>query len=334
MTPLTFQPILKRIRWGGTRLGSVLGKPLESYSDYAESWEISDHGADQSRVEENLSVDQVYQDWPLNRLVKERAEELFGVQAHKFHQFPLLVKFLDAKDCLSLQVHPNDQQAVLFDPNENGKTEAWVILESGPESRIYAGLKAGVDHEMLRSCLPEGGKPPQNDIEDCLHSFSVSPGDCVYIPAGTVHAIGAGILLAEIQQSSDLTFRLHDWGYLDEEGDPREIHIKKALQCTDFQRGPIQPCLPKIIPGVDHQVEELVRSDFFVILRHRVEQPVQILTAGRFRIFLVLEGAGTFLAKNWQQDFRKGQTCLLPASTTEVTVRPQTTMGILEVFIE
>ena len=130
MQPLTFSPILKRIRWGGRRLGTLLGKPLGPETDYAESWEIVDHGDDQSTVAAGP-----FAGWTLKKLVKERGTELFGRHAGR-RQFPLLVKFLDANDRLSLQVHPNDVQAKQFDPSENGKTEAWVIVHADPGSRL------------------------------------------------------------------------------------------------------------------------------------------------------------------------------------------------------
>jgi len=197
--PLKFTPILKRIRWGGRRLGDVLNKPIAAFSDYAESWEICDHGADQSVVENGP-----WRGKTLQQLVREHADELLG-KHRNLSQFPLLLKFLDAHDRLSLQVHPNDAQARRFVPGECGKTEAWVILAADPGSCIYAGLKAGVDERALREALAQG------TVEQRLHRLTVVAGDCLYIPAGTVHAIGEGILLAEVQQSSDLTFRLFDW---------------------------------------------------------------------------------------------------------------------------
>src|SRR5690606_25224095 len=149
MHPLEFQPILKRARWGGRRLES-LGKRLGDGNDYAESWELADHGDDQSVV---LGSD--YEGWTLRRLVTERNKELFGRHAGRT-QFPLLLKFLDANDRLSVQVHPNDEQAKQFDAHENGKTEAWVIIDAQPGSRIFAGLNNGVTRDELRQAATDG----------------------------------------------------------------------------------------------------------------------------------------------------------------------------------
>ncbi len=230
MQPLRFQPILKRIRWGGRKLGTALGKPLGPETDYAESWEVVDHGEDQSLVVGGGAFD----GWPLSRLMHEHNAPLMGRHAGT-SQFPLLVKFLDAQENLSVQVHPDDELARQFDPAENGKTEAWVIIDAAPDSRLYVGLRSGVSANELTTGLASGS------IEPLLHQVLVKPGDCVFVPAGTVHAIGAGVLLAEIQQSSDLTFRVDDWNRLGTDGKPRELHIDQAMKCIDFKSGPVDP---------------------------------------------------------------------------------------------
>ena len=321
MKPLEFQPILKQIRWGGIRLGTLLNKPIGEGTDYAESWEIADHGDDQSLV-----IQGDYKAWPLERMVAEQGTELFGVHApHK--QFPLLVKFLDATDRLSLQVHPNDEQAKLIDSHENGKTEAWVIVDAAPGSCLYAGLKSGIDHKLLAESLAQG------TVEECLHRFHVSQGDCVYIPAGTVHAIGEGILLEEIQQSSDLTFRLCDWGRVGSDGNPRPLHVEQALNCIDFDRGPVDPLVPKIIFGGRHTVEELVRCDFFVIRRHTTEEPFTIATDNRFHILTLLGGCAELVCGDDRREFAMGRTILLPASAADARLMPTGEIILLETFL-
>ncbi|MBS0265706.1 MAG: class I mannose-6-phosphate isomerase, partial [Planctomycetes bacterium] len=217
MGPLKFTPLLKRIRWGGRRLGELLGKALGNESDYAESWEICDHGVDQSRVASGP-----FAGLTLQELVQQQGHQLFGPGCIET-QFPLLIKFLDANDRLSVQVHPNDEQAHAFLPWERGKTEAWVILSADPGSCVYAGLKSGVTRESLMQALQAGS------VEECLHKLPVAPGDCIFVPAGTVHAIGEGIVLAEVQQSSNLTFRLFDWNRLGQDGRPRQLHIEESL---------------------------------------------------------------------------------------------------------
>jgi mannose-6-phosphate isomerase len=311
MHVMQFQPILKRIRWGGLRLGTVLNKPLGDGSDYAESWEIVDHGQDQSIV-----AGGPLDGWTLSRLVEEHAAELLGVHA-SLSQFPLLVKFLDAQDTLSVQVHPNDQQARRFDPQENGKSEAWVILEAEPGSRLYVGLKEGVDRAQLAAHIAAGTLPK------CLHSFPVQPGDCVFVPAGTVHAIGAGILLAEIQQSSDLTFRLYDWGRLGSDGRPRELHIEEALECIDFNRGPVDPVMPRVIADEPHRIEALVRSQHFSIDRHTTTEPFAVTPENRFRILLLLDGRAKLVCDHKPHALQRGQTLLVPAAAPDSRIVPE-----------
>src|SRR5262249_50257376 len=161
----------------------LLGKAIGPEPDYAESWEICDHGVDQSIV-----AGGPFRGWELNRLTRGQSGELLGKHAG-LPQFPLLIKFLDARDRLSVQVHPSDELARTYVPDEHGKTEAWVILAAEPKSAVYAGLKSGVDEATLRGALARG------TVEDCLHRVSVAAGDCLYIPAGAVHAIGEGVLL-------------------------------------------------------------------------------------------------------------------------------------------
>lgn len=321
MNPLVFEPLLKRIRWGGRRLGELLGKEIGPESDYAESWELADHGTDQTQVTQGPFAGHT-----LQQLMQQENVALLGRDSG-LTQFPLLIKYLDANDWLSLQVHPNDEQARQYDPSENGKTEAWIILDARPDSRICAGLKPGVDRDQLSQHLQNG------TIEDCLNRFPVNAGDCVFVPAGTVHAIGPGIVLAEIQQQSNLTFRLHDWGRLGTDGQPREIHIDESLACTDFERGPVLPATPQILADGDHRHEELVRDRYFVIHRHRASQSIPLPTSDQFHIVMVLEGRLTVAAGDEQQSLSRGSTLLIPAACGEVTITPDDTAVFLDVFL-
>ena len=333
MTPLRFRPLLKRIRWGGTRLGSVLGKPIGSESDYAESWELCDHGSDQSVVDGGP-----WNGLTLRQLMTRHRRELCGTE-RRLRQFPLLVKFLDASDRLSVQVHPNDVQARFFNPHENGKTEAWVILDARPDSRLYAGLKRGVDAFRLQQHLSAG------TVEECLHSYPVRAGDCVFIPAGTVHAIGEGILLAEVQQSSDLTFRLHDWGRLGADGQPRPLHIEESLACIDFDRGPVDPVVPRsltlrvgsseILDSESQATlsEELVASEFFTLHRHTLRDSWNVASDGRFHTLLVLGGCGTLTCGDTEHSLQTGSTLLLPATCPPVLIEPRGELILLDAFV-
>jgi mannose-6-phosphate isomerase len=317
MPPLVFQPILKRIRWGGRRLGELLAKPIGPESDYAESWEIADHGVDQSVVARGP-----FSGTPLKSLIQRQNRPLLGRHAG-LTQFPLLMKFLDAGDRLSVQVHPDDRLAKEFEPEENGKTEAWVILEKEEDSELYVGLKDGITREDLRRALDERSVP------SLLHRFRVRPGDCVFVPAGTVHSIGAGILLAEIQQSSDLTFRLYDWGRVDSEGRPRELHIEEALRCIDFQRGPVNPVAPRP-ERADHPFETVVRSPYFCLQRHRSSDPFSIPQDETCHVIMSLAGNGQLRSAAETVALPRGQTVLLPAERSKIVIEPAGELVLLD----
>lgn len=322
MSPLRFRPLLKRIRWGGRRLGSMLGKPIGPGDDYAESWEIVDRAADQSIVEGGE-----YAGWTLARLIAERGAELLGRDAG-LPRFPLLIKYLDAQDRLSVQVHPNDDQARRHDPLELGKTEAWVIIAAEPESPIYAGLKKGVDHSALADALA------RDRLEDCLHSFPVKAGDCVFVPAGTVHAIGAGVLLAEIQQSSDITYRLHDWGWLGSDKKPRPLHVPQALGCIDFAQGPVAPVVPRIVQDGIHRVETLVECPYFILRRHVSAAPFSVGAGDQCRVLMLLSGEGRLVGEGGAEEpLQAGTTLLAPPAASAWLFEPQGAATLLEVAL-
>jgi mannose-6-phosphate isomerase len=320
--PLKFIPILKRLRWGGRRLGDLLGKPIGPHTDYAESWEICDHADDCSLVEAGP-----WRQRELRTLIRELPGEMLGRHSG-LEQFPLLVKFLDAHDCLSVQVHPDDAQASALAPGQRGKTEAWVILRAEPESRIFAGLKPGIDRSTLRKALSEG------TVENCLHRLNVNAGDCFFLPAGTVHAVGAGILLAEVQQSSDLTLRLFDWDRVGIDGRPRSLQVEQALSCIDFSRGPVDKITPRQVSAAGYRAEELVSCPFFTIRRHYVTSPVTIENDDRCHILISLGGQCECRGNDESHALSPGSTVLVPASGLPVQILPQEAAVILEVFWE
>ena len=319
---LKFLPVLKRIRWGGRRLQTVLEKNLGEGNDFAESWEVSCHPDGLSVVDGGP-----FDGRTLESLVKRDAESILGANC-RGDEFPLLIKLLDANDRLSVQVHPNDQQAAQFPPGENGKTEAWVILDVRPESRLYVGLKTGVDRSRLKQALDD------ETVAECLHTYTVSAGDCVFIPAGTVHAIGEGVLLAEVQQSSNLTFRLFDWGRFGTDGQPRPLHIEQALACIDFDRGPVDPVVPAMIADENPRTELLVNCPFFEMRRHTSASEFAIRTHGSFHVLLVLDGEATFSVENDHVTLRTGETLLTPACHPSVEIAPgNDAVVVLDAFV-
>jgi mannose-6-phosphate isomerase len=313
--PLRFEPIFRRYLWGGQRLASMLGKDAGE-GDCAESWEIVDHGDAQSVVAAGPLAGKT-----LGELVREHATELLGEAHADAGQFPLLFKFLDCNKDLSVQVHPNDAQAAALDPPDLGKTEAWVIMDAAPGAKVYAGLKRGFDRAALEREVNRG------TCALCLHSFEPQVGDCIFIPAGTVHTLGAGLLVAEIQQASDTTFRLFDWNRVDADGKPRELHIEQALDAIDYDRGPVDAQQPQ--PTDLTHVERLVDCDKFVLDRWKLDAPHTIGGDGRCRLLAVIEGT-----VNLGGDvLTVGSTVLLPAAADVVTVSPQESATLLVVSL-
>jgi mannose-6-phosphate isomerase len=249
---------------------------------------------------------------------------LFGASA-PLKQFPLLLKFLDCAKTLSVQVHPNDAQAAKLDPPDLGKTEAWVVLAAEPGSLIYAGLKPGVDRAMLERETKRG------TCDQCLHSFTPQAGDCVLIEAGTVHALGAGLLVAEIQQASDTTYRLFDWNRVDRDGKPRELHVEQALDTIDFSRGPVEPVHPRAL--AEHGGERLIACDKFVLDRWRLSGRRDLSRDNRFHILTLIEGRAVLTSADSKHQLERGDTVLIPASAPAVEIVSAGAATLLDMYL-
>jgi mannose-6-phosphate isomerase len=317
--PLRFQPLYKRYLWGGRKFETFLGRALGPGENYAESWEICDHGADQS-----VAAWGTLTGLTLGALVAEHGQELLG-RHHPRSRFPLIAKFLDARQTLSVQVHPNDAQAARLDPPDLGKTEAWIVLDAAPRSLIYAGLKPGIDRPALESAVLEGR------CADCLHSFHPQAGDCVFLPAGTVHSLGAGLLVAEIQQSSDTTFRLFDWNRLGPDGKPRPLHVEQGLKAVDYEIGPVNPQPAQMTdrPGTSR----LVACEKFVLDKLSFDAPCEIGGDGRCHILIVLEGSLFVEGDPALAPMSLGSTALVPACLGPVVLTPQKRVTALDAFL-
>ena len=312
--PLRFEPIFKSMLWGGRQLPEFLRRPTSGTDPIGEAWVLSDVDGNASRVANGPLAGRTLRD-----LLSTDLKRLLGKTRLTNGRFPLLLKFIDAKQELSVQVHPNDDQAHARVPGANGKTEAWVILEANPQtSRIYAGFRDGVGEQHFRSALQSKTTPTT------LHSFTPKPGDCVFLPAGTVHAIGADILLFEVQQTSDITYRLYDWDRVDTKtGRSRDLHIDDGLTCSDFATGPRHPVEPKFIKGSLR--ERLVNCSYFTLDRLNLDQPIQLGAPGEWRIIVVASGQGTIAGEL----IATGDVVLIPAELGVCEVVPS---GVLTIF--
>ncbi len=300
--PLRLKPILQEYLWGGRRLGSLLGKPIGSGDTYAESWEVVDHLDGQSVVENGPLAGKT-----LGELALEFPAELYG-SGPTPERFPLLFKYLDAQKTLSVQVHPNDAQGAQLTPPDLGKTEAWLVLAAEPGSKIYAGLNKGVDRKALAAAIDAG------ECDRCLHAYEPQVGDCVFIPAGTVHAIGEGLVIAEIQQASNTTYRLFDWNRVGKDGQPRPLHVEESLAVTDYTSGPVRPQVPT--PQADGW-ERLVACDKFVFDRRHftpTDTTTTLAPTDSFRLLSVAQGTVRVRAEGVDESLGRGTTLLLPAA--------------------
>jgi mannose-6-phosphate isomerase len=240
-------------------------------------------------------------------------------------QFPLLIKFLDANDRLSLQVHPDDARAAKLTPPSFGKTEAWVVLEAKPGSYLYAGLRRGVDRELLAR------ETARRTCELCVKRIEPRAGDCFFLPAGVLHALGPGLLIAEIQQASDITYRLYDWNRLGPDGAPRPLHVEQALEAIDYNYGPVSAQQPQ--PGGRPHVERLVECDKFLLDRWHLSGSQPIGGDQRCHIVIVLEGSIEVAGDPANVPLNRGGVVLLPAELGAVELRAASPAVLLDTYL-
>jgi mannose-6-phosphate isomerase len=317
-----FRPFLRPLVWGGRRLAHALGKELPTAEAYGESWEVSDHPSHRSAVADGPLRGRTIRD-----LMEQSTADLFGCATGPT-VFPWLVKYLDARDWLSVQVHPDDEKARRLSPGEGGKTEAWFILDAEPDSRVYAGLRPDVDERRLRQALSAGS------VAECLQHFRPQPGDCLFLPAGTVHAVGGGVLMAEVQQTSDATFRLFDWNRRDDQGRARPLHIEQALACIDWRAGPVEPVRAEGYPGSgvasQHSVQQLlVKCRYFTLEYVRRSEPFMLGGAASLQVVMVVHGRGELQADIGPIALVKGHTLVVPATLLPTPCRPDGGLGLL-----
>ncbi|AUG56970.1 MAG TPA: mannose-6-phosphate isomerase [Ruminiclostridium sp.] len=305
MYPFKFKPVYKDYIWGGENLK----KYNKSFSgSVAESWEVSCHPDGESVIENGK-----FRGLTLSRIIKERPEEVMGnsIPEKYMEKFPLLIKLIDANDKLSVQVHPDDEYAKFMGSDDYGKNEMWHILEAKPGAKLVYGLKEGVDRDIFIKNVEKG------TVEDCLDYIEVYPGDTIYIPAGVVHAIGEGIILAEVQQNSNLTFRVYDYNRTGKDGKPRELHVDRAIEVIDFKNskkiGKIKEEFFSINDGA--KKSELINNEYFIIEKYYVEGKIPDKADGsKFIIYVVLDGECEINYKGGSEKLIKGNSVFIPAA--------------------
>lgn len=303
----SLQPFLSPKIWGGESLSKQFAKTNNATEQLiGESWEISAH-PDGEAIIENGS----YSGNSLAQLVSDHPEVL-GSYPNQLGYFPVLTKFIDANEALSIQVHPEDEYANTHD-NDNGKTEMWYIIDAKPDSYIYLGPKEDLNKEQITRALKDG------TFEHLLQAYPVTPGDCYYVSAGTIHAIGAGVLVYEVQQSSNITYRLYDYNRPDSDGNLRELHIEKSLDVLDYE--PVDQQYVSLTKDRKADDEKLFHGKYFQtdIINNNGERNLRVGEESFLGLTLI-SGTATANRVNDSLELQAGQTIFVPAGPEELKI--------------
>ena len=301
MEPILFIPDYKERVWGGQKLKTVYGKNIP-YEHTGESWEIACHDNGQS-----VAANGPFKGMTLKDILLKEGPAVIGHTFTENDKFPLLIKIIDAKSDLSVQVHPDDVYAALNEQGELGKSEAWVILEADPGAQLVIGLNEGISKADFEQALND------NKLESVLNQLEVAPGDVINIPAGLVHAIGTGILLAEVQQNSDTTYRVYDWNRVGLDGKSRELHIDKSLETIDFEGIHSTTTTPALATKAEgYTLNHYIKNVYFSLETIKVDSSYTADRVGAFEIFIVLEGGGLLKGDFEPIAVKKGDSLMVP----------------------
>jgi len=299
--PLKFEPIYKQRIWGGQKLRQVFNKDIPPFEKIGESWELADLPDDKS-----LIINGQWQGQTLASIIKKYPKEIIGDENFS-SPFPLLIKFLDAEDVLSVQVHPDAQTCQKMSTGRP-KSECWYIVSAAAGAVIYKGLKEGVTKKQFTQAIR------QANVAELLQKVPVKPGQCHFLPAGTVHATGAGLLVAEIQTPSDTTYRVFDWNRVDQAGKARQLHIEQALESIHFDSSGDNLSVTTMGRLVDCE-------HFKVDKGHQAKDGEVLLSPGRFKVLIILTGFGTILAAGQNPTEFKAGDCLLICADYQGVIR-------------
>jgi len=305
--PIKTIPVYKQYIWGGNTLKTKFGKNIPD-GFAAESWEISCHPEGLSSVANGECSGRL-----LTELIAEDPGKMLGGERR---EMSLLVKLIDANDRLSVQVHPNDDVAKSLEGEGQGKTEMWYVIDAAPGAKIVYGLREGVGEEEFKAAVAEGR------VEDVLNYIPVSAGDSFFIPAGTVHAIGEGILIAEVQQSSNITYRLYDYDRVDKDGNKRPLHTEKALAAIDFSAAVGKNQKYPVARTIYGTVQLLAKCEYFTVVKHNIHGLARFTQGDdKYEIFTCVEGEGKIICNNGDTyDFSAGDSFFIPATMEKYMV--------------
>ena len=317
--PIKFAPILKEKIWGGQKLKTLLNKASD-LPNIGESWEISDVEGDTSIVSNGSLIGKSLKD-----LLETYKSDLLGEKNYKVfgNKFPLLIKFIDAKEDLSIQLHPNDELAAKRH-DSFGKTEMWYVMQADDNANLIVGFKQKLTPDIYLKHLED------KTLTKILNIDKVAPGDTYFIEVGRVHAIGAGVMLAEIQQTSDITYRVYDWDRTDDQGNSRELHNDLAIDAINFN---MKDDFRVSYAKHDNQSNEMVTCSHFKTNFLQLSKSIQKLnTFDSFIIYICLEGQAHFESNNYSEVIEKGETILIPAILKEFIINSNNAK-LLEVYV-
>lgn len=319
---IKFKPILKDKIWGGEKLAKLLNKE-STRKDVGESWEISDVEGDTSIV-----VNGALKGKNLKELISDYKSDLVGdkIYTHFGEKFPLLIKFIDAKEALSIQLHPNDKLAQERH-NSFGKTEMWYVMQADEKANLIVGFQKEVTSDEYVKHLEN------KSLLDILNVDEVQKGDVYFIPTGRVHAIGAGVLLAEIQQTSDITYRIYDWDRPNPDGTFRDLHTEEAIDAIDYA---VQDSYKSAYSKQENSASEIVSCEYFTtnVLPINGEIAINHQEKDSFVIYMCVEGNVTFQYENQTEQLQTGETILVPACIKNIKIISQVQSELLEVYIK
>lgn len=314
MEPIFFEPSYKKVIWGGNKISKIFKRNIIG-DNVGESWEISAHPNGMSIIKnEEFKKESLYDLFN----DKTKRKQIFGTHCGNMEKFPILTKFIDASKSLSIQVHPNNEYAKIHE-HDSGKTEVWYIMDCKEDAKIVYGFKESVTKKNLKDAVEH--------IEENVNYINVHKGDFIPIPSGTIHAIMDGIVLCEVQQSSDITYRVYDWNRVDKDGKARELHKEKALDVINLNN-------QKKVHNYNNIKENknIYKSDIFNIDMVNIEGKESALSSKEsFYAYIVLEGTGTLKAGNFFKQIEKGDTFLIPANLGEYNINGK--LNLMKIWV-
>ena len=323
MYPLKFENIFKSVVWGGEKIAPFKGVETDQHN-IGESWELPGVKGNESVVANGPLAGKT-----IAELTAEYKGKLLGekVYAKTGEEFPLLIKFIDARDDLSIQVHPDDELAAARHDGSKGKTEMWYVVQADEKAHLMSGLTKEITPEEYAA------KVEDNTITEVLHDYDVHAGDVFFLPAGRIHSIGTGCFIAEIQQTSNITYRIYDFGRVGLDGQPRELHTELSKAAIDYT---VLPDYKTAYEQKPNQENQIVDCEYFTTSLYEIDQPVSKDMAGldSFMIVICVEGQGTLTDNEGNAvTLRQGETVLLPACTKSFTLNPEGKMKALTSYI-